>query len=92
MVDYEDILRIQIKDISIADLIDKNILNTLNESFEEYSIKPIQIVFSVEKEESVESRLVVAHMNQEHTNDNICTFDVDDSKFLDDFVKSIKGD
>lgn len=92
MVDYEDILRVQKRDTSISDLIDEDILRKLNESFEEYSIKPIQIVFSVEKEETVESRLVVAHMTQEHTKENICTFDVDDSKFLDDFVKSIKGD
>lgn len=92
MGDYEDILRVQMKDTSISDLIDDETLKKLNESFEEYSIKPIQIVFSVEKEETVESRLVVAHMTQEHTKEKICTFDVDDSKFLDNFVKSIKGE
>ena len=92
MLSYDEILQVRHKDISISDIIDDTILNRLNEEFEEYSIQPVQIVFSVEKEGTVESRLILAHVKQDHTNDKICTFDVEEPQFLEKFVKSVKGD
>lgn len=35
--------------ISIGDIIDDAILNRLTEEFKDYTIQPVQIVFSVEK-------------------------------------------
>ena len=92
MVVYDEILQVRGKDIEIGDIINDDVLNRLNEEFGDCTIQPVQIVFSVEKEETVEGRMILAHVKQEHVKEKICTFDVDDPKLLDKFVKSIKGD
>ena len=92
MVNYDDVLQVRMKDISISDIIDTNVINRLNEHFEDCNIQPVQIVFSVEKEGTVEGRMILAHVKQEHSHEKICTFDVDDPKLLDKFIDSIKGD
>lgn len=91
-MEYDDILQIREKNISLADIIDEDILNRLKEEFKGYSINPIHIVFSLEKEDIVEGNLVMAHVKQEHTKEKICTFDVNEPEFLDKFVKCIKKD
>lgn len=80
------------KDMSIGDILSSSVLNRLNEEFKDYNIQPVKIVFSVEKEETVEGRMILAHVKQEHTKEKICTFDVNDAKLLDKFINSIKGD
>ena len=92
MVVYDEVLQVRMKDISIGDIIDEDVLNRLNEEFKDCNIQPVQIVFSVEKEGTVEGRMILAHVKQEHTKEKICTFDVDESKLLDKFIYSIKGD
>jgi len=92
MVSYDEILQVRQKDVSISDIIDDTVLNRLNDEFKDYNIQPVQIVFSVEKEGTVEGRMILAHVKQEHTSEKICTFDVDDPQLLSKFVKSIKGD
>lgn len=92
MVAYDDVLQVRMKNIAISDIIDNDVLNKLNKEFGDCKIQPVQIVFSVEKEETVEGRMILAHVKQEHTKEKICTFDVDDPKLLDKFINSIKGD
>lgn len=89
---YDEVLQVREKEVSINDVIDKEVLKRLNDEFEGYSVNSVHIVFSLEKEEIVEGRLILAHAKQEHTNDKICTFDVDEPEFLEKFIRSIKGD
>ena len=89
---YDDILQVREKNISISDIINEDVLKRFNEEFEGYSVNPVQVIFSLEKEEIVEGRLILAHAKQEHTKDKICTFDVDEPQFLEKFIKSVKGD